>query len=131
MKPFRAGAHLLLFAALLTEAAAIIPALASDLSCGVCGKAITGRYVEVDGKAYHPQCYEQYRAPRCAVCGKPILESRIVWEGKDYHPDCYRETIRPRCAVCGKPIVGQYVVEGGKNYHPACHRSRSLKCVVC
>jgi len=131
MKTFRAGAHLLRLAALLVAAAAIIPALASDLSCGVCGRPITGRYVEVDGKAYHAQCYEQYRAPRCAVCGRPILESRIVWEGKDYHAECYREAIQLHCAACGKPIEGQYLVEGGKNYHPACHRSRSLKCVVC
>ena len=126
MQTCRAGAHLVRLAVLLAAAAAIVPALATDLTCGVCGKPITGRYVEVDGKAYHPQCYEQHRAPRCAVCGKPILESRLVWEGKNYHPDCYREAIQPHCAACGKPIEGQYVVEGGKNYHPTCHRNRGI-----
>src|SRR5881296_2391771 len=115
MKAFRPGALFLLLAALFAASVAPIPGLASELVCGVCGKAIAGRYVEEEGQAYHLECYEQHRAHRCAVCGKPILESRIVWEGKDYHADCYRETIQPLCAVCGKPIVGQYVVEGGKN----------------
>lgn len=127
----RAGTRLLPLVALLAAAAAILPALASDLSCEVCGKAITGRYVEVDGKAYHLQCYEEHRAPRCAVCGRPILESRIVWEGKNYHTDCFRDAVQLRCAACGKPIEGQYVSEAGRNYHPACLRSRAPKCVVC
>src|SRR6266571_2959698 len=98
MKPFRAGAHLLLFTALLAAAAAIIPALASDLSCGVCGKAITGRYVEVDGKTYHPQCYEQYRVPRCAVCGEPLEGSYLTdgW-GNPFHARHGEDLLCPFC----------------------------------
>src|SRR5262249_13370023 len=110
MKIARARKGFLGLAALLAVAAAVSPLFAAEPICGVCGKAITGRYVEVDGQAYHIPCYEQYRAPRCPVCGKPILDARIPWEGKNYHPDCYRQAIQPHCAVCGKPIEGQYVV---------------------
>jgi hypothetical protein len=105
--------------------------LADSPTCQVCGKPITGRYVEQDGQAYHQSCYARAIAPRCAVCGEPILEARIEWEGKSYHEECYRDRMQPHCAVCGKVIEGTYLVEGGKNFHPACHRTRVAKCVIC
>lgn len=114
--------------ALLFGAASLADA---ELRCAVCGKPITGRYVEVAGQAYHESCFAREKAPRCAVCGEPILESRIEHEGKSYHEKCFRESVQPRCAVCGKIIEGKYVEEGGKSYHLACHRSRLTRCVIC
>jgi hypothetical protein len=106
-------------------------AAADEIRCAVCGRPITGRYIEVAGKTYHEDCYAEHIAPRCKVCGKPILDARIEFEGESYHPECYREAKQPRCAACGKPIEGTYLVVDGKNYHPACHRGRALRCSVC
>ena len=105
--------------------------LASELRCAVCGGAITGRYLEEEGQAYHESCYAKSRAARCAFCGEPILGPRIESEGKSYHEKCYRESVLPRCAACGKPIEGTYFKEGGKSYHPGCHRTRVSRCAVC
>jgi hypothetical protein len=118
----------LLFLLLLTA----VPCLADQpLVCEICGKPITGRYLEEAGHAYHEACYAEAKAPRCAVCGKAILGPRIDYEGKSYHEACYRDAVQPHCAICGKPIEGSYVVEDGKNYHPACRRSQSARCVIC
>lgn len=118
--------------ALLLAVAFVLPSQArADLDCAACGKSITGRYIEEKGKAYHPDCYEQYRAPHCDVCGKPILGPRIEMDGENYHEDCYREAKQPRCTVCGRPIEGRYLVEGGRSYHPRCHRTRSPRCAIC
>ncbi len=124
---FRAlGVALLLLLAALTAGRS-----AEGLLCAVCGKPITGRYIEDGGAAYHPDCYERHRAPRCAVCGKAILGARIRFEGKDYHERCYRGVKQPRCAACGRPIEGTYLISGGKSYHPACLRAAALRCAVC
>ena len=113
----------------------LLPAMPSradqELRCAVCGKPITGRYLQEAGQAYHEACYAAAKAPRCPVCGEAILGARIDYEGKSYHEACYRKALQPRCAVCGKPIEGTYLVEGGKNYHPACHRSQATRCVIC
>ncbi|HEU5180140.1 MAG TPA: hypothetical protein VFW45_05075 [Candidatus Polarisedimenticolia bacterium] len=107
------------------------PGKAAELQCAVCGQAITGRYLEEDGRAYHEACYARTRAARCAVCGEAIMGPRIESEGKSYHEKCYREAVLPRCAVCGQLIEGTYLKEGGKSYHPQCHRTKSAKCAVC
>ncbi len=99
--------------------------------CQVCGDAITGRYLEQDGHAYHERCFARAIAPRCPVCGEPVMQARIDWEGKSYHEKCYQDTIQPHCALCGKVIEGTYLVEGGKSYHAACHRTRAARCVIC
>jgi hypothetical protein len=116
---------------LLVAASTGAPSGAAELRCAVCGGAITGRYLDEDGKAYHESCYTKSRAARCAVCGDPILGPRIESEGKSYHEKCYRESVLPRCAACGELIEGTYLKEGGKSYHPQCHRSKAAKCVVC
>ncbi len=107
------------------------PGKASELRCAVCGQAITGRYLEEEGRAYHEPCYARSVAARCAVCGDPIVGPRIESDGKSYHEKCYREAVLPRCAVCGQLIEGTYLKEGGKSYHPQCHRTKSAKCAVC
>jgi hypothetical protein len=103
----------------------------ADLRCAICGQPITGRYIEVSGRAYHESCYAREKAPRCAVCGEAILGRVLQNDGRSYHEKCYRDAVQPRCAVCGKPIEGKYVEEAGKSYHPACHRSRMARCVIC
>ena len=121
----------LLLPLLLLTLLGISPLPGDTLRCQVCGNAITGRYLEQDGHAYHESCYARAIAPRCPVCGEPVMQSRIDWEGKSYHEKCYQEKIQPHCALCGKVIEGTYLVEGGKNYHPACHRTKVARCVIC
>jgi hypothetical protein len=125
---FRASLSILALVFLLPIPSA---AFASELRCAVCGEAITGKYLEQEGQAYHEGCYAKMKAPRCAVCSEPILGPRVEVDGKIYHAQCYREKVQPHCAVCGRPIEGTYLVEEGKSYHPACHRTRAEKCAIC
>src|SRR5579863_7334638 len=71
--------------------------------CAVCGRPLTGHYVESGGKLYHEDCFRNAVAPRCAVCGKPLEGRYVEAGGKFYHNDCYREYVVPRCIYCNEP----------------------------
>lgn len=94
--------------------------------CDYCGKKITGRYIEADGKYFHPGHF------LCARCGKVIKGSFAEKDGSFFHPDCYAVKEGLVCDYCNKIIKGEYVTSGGKKYHTACYENNVLpKCAVC
>ncbi|RLN97059.1 hypothetical protein BBJ28_00014701 [Nothophytophthora sp. Chile5] len=51
--------------------------------------------INVNGKAYHPDCF------RCAAChGKFPTGKFQVKDGEFYHHECYKQLYHPRCDVC-------------------------------
>lgn len=93
--------------------------------CDYCGKKITGRYIEADGKYFHAKHF------LCARCGKVITGSFAEKDGEFFHPDCYAVNEGLVCDYCNKIIRGEYVTSEGKKYHPACYENVLPKCAVC
>ena len=50
-----------------------------SVTCSYCGKKITGKYLVVDGKAFHPEHFI------CGKCGKPIEGAYQKFGLKYYH----------------------------------------------
>lgn len=100
---------------------------AKQIICDYCKEPIEGRYVEVDGKFYHPHHF------KCAECKVPIVNEKYYEvSGKYYCEKCYLKLFAPKCAYCGKPIVDEYVTYDGKPYHKSCYRDHiALRCSLC
>jgi hypothetical protein len=50
-----------------------------------------GARVNVNGKAYHPDCF------RCAACNGKFATSKFqVKDGEYYHHECYKQLYHPR-----------------------------------
>jgi hypothetical protein len=97
-----------------------------EVICNYCKAVITGNYLIVDGKYYHPEHF------LCAKCGKPISGSYKVENGKYYHPDCSAIETGLICAYCNKVITGDYITSKGKVYHPECYNNNVVpQCSVC
>jgi len=73
--------------------------------CVACGKALVGRVIELDGRRYHPDCYELF-GPHCGICQRTIHGRYVtLGDGLDYHKECLDAT--PRCDGCGLPAGGK------------------------
>ncbi len=98
----------------------------SERICNYCGKPISGKYLIVEGKFYHPEHF------LCTKCAKPIAGSFITVNGKYYHSDCYTEAAGLVCSYCGKNLKDEYVLRDGKKYHKECYENYILsKCSIC
>lgn len=98
----------------------------SNRICNQCKKNITGRYIQVDGKAFHPEHFI------CASCNKVIGGGYQSKDGKYFHPDCYLLVEGMICEYCQKILDGQYTVNNGKKYHTECYEKFILhKCSIC
>ncbi|MEB3236638.1 MAG: protein DA1 [Candidatus Sericytochromatia bacterium] len=97
-----------------TGPVAPVPAAeAQVLYCAYCGRQIEGRYLQDQGRAYHPKCAAQV-APRCVICTKPILTSaRVDIWGFHAHSDHGWDI--DWCTYCGR-IIGQASTGGGVTY---------------
>ncbi len=90
--------------------------------CTACRATIERRYIELDGKKYHPDCYERV-GPHCGVCQKSVQGSYVtLGDGLDYHPRCWETT--PRCEGCG-------LAAGGLRGPAARWRDGRVTCTVC
>lgn len=98
---------------------------AQDKVCNYCKQKITGEYIIVENKFYHPNHF------LCSECGKPINGEYVVNENKFYHSDCYTESFVPKCDVCGEPLIGEYFQDlYGNKYHTK-HLSENKRCDNC
>ncbi|RLN47634.1 hypothetical protein BBJ29_007700 [Phytophthora kernoviae] len=66
------------------------------MQCPGCNKEIKfGQRVNVNGNAYHPDCF------RCAACQNKFTTSKFqTKDGEFYHHECYKQLYHPRCDVC-------------------------------
>ncbi len=76
----------------------------AKMTCEMCGKGISGRYVKYDdGSTYCMQCVQTYT--KCAVCGKPS-KSTVRVDGNDICRNCLIKL--ERCSFCGNPLTGTF-----------------------
>jgi hypothetical protein len=79
--------------------------------CKRCGKQIQGSYQEILGEYYHPECFTAETEVKCAWCNKPIIGEFVTIDLKPYHPDCYRNNVEGKCSVCNQPLTDEYQVD--------------------
>lgn len=132
---------------------------AGERLCEGCKKPIgNSRWVEADGKHYHPDhfvcgncqkqirieqffrdkgeyydsvCYANTIAPTCGYCSKPIL---TAWFGDDttvYHATCFHEYVAGNCVVCNRPITDEYFYDDFGNYICSEHKAEVERCFFC
>jgi hypothetical protein len=128
------------------------------LICEYCKETIRGKYLEIDGKYYHPihfqcehcrnpmvdskyykrdgkyyceKCYKELFTPRCAWCGGMAEKNYIVYDGKIYHDSCYYDNVAPRCAISGEPIKGQYLQDFWGNLYKKEYEDKFERCIYC
>ena len=67
---------------------------AQEVKCNACNQVIDGKYIIVDGNAYHPNHFV------CAKCNRPINGNYYKKDGKYFDAQCYANSEAPKCAVC-------------------------------
>lgn len=122
--------RLLVSALLLTG---VFAAMAADLVCATCGRAVTGRYFLADNHYYCSQACLDKSLPVCAECGNRIRGDIFVKNNQKYcSMSCLEKTLVP-CDLCHKPIKGSYNVyrnfRGDKNICENCNQLPH--CFVC
>ncbi len=100
--------------------------ISQEIRCEYCHKPITGKYIKIGNKYYHPEHF------LCNYCHKPITSQKFIEsDGKYYHNECFYNNVVPRCSICGKPLKGKYLTNfWGEKYHPY-HESELKKCEYC
>lgn len=99
--------------------------------CGKCGKSINGNYTKEGSKFYHPDCYTVHGELICAECGKELDGEYYVSGGKKYHKECYTNSVLPKCAVCLEPLSGTYTIDAYGNKYHSFHNKELNKCSCC
>jgi len=84
----------------------------SCFTCDQCGSELVNMgFVELNGKIYCENDYENFFAPKCAKCRLPIIGDTVNALDKTWHPACFV------CAECGCAISsGAFHVEDGLPY---------------
>jgi hypothetical protein len=124
--PGRRASILAVLLPILILAASPSTALADAPKCALCGRAIEGRILRVEGEVYHPGCF------RCSYCGEPIEGAFSARDDRYYHPACAAE-VGPKCAICGESLIGhEFFEDGGVRYCRRCYELEMAdRCVVC
>ncbi len=100
-------------------------AIGQTVKCNYCGEKIEGKYIVVDGKAFHKNHF------KCANCNRPITGDYAVKNGKYYDKKCYTDLFSLKCSICNKPINGEYLIDDyGLRYHKY-HETKLNRCDVC
>jgi len=85
--------------------------------CRGCGGSITGRYMDTEGKRFHPECM------KCHFCDVPLGSKYYEKDGKMSCLNCGNVP----CDICGKGITGSYAEILGKKIHSDCFQCHSCK----
>lgn len=109
----------------------IITVDGQTINCDHCGKKIEDRYVSVEEKNYHPECYENFIVEKCSFCSKPLIGQFIEKDGKRYHEKCFLDNIALRCDLCGEVIKGSYISDYWGNRYHITHQLNESKCDYC
>ena len=105
----------------------------SEIVCDLCGKPITGQYVQYKTTAKSmnvcASCNQRY--PHCDACKLPYPPGQLLQQkGERLCADCARAAVY--CKLCGKRISGQYfkTEDTGEVYCGNCF-AHTPKCKVC
>ncbi len=93
--------------------------------CHYCKKEIKGKYLQAEGKKYHPDHF------LCNYCHKPIKSSYVDHENEVYHQYCFNEFTYQKCDVCNEALIGSYIIDShGNEYHQG-HEREYKVCDIC
>lgn len=119
---FQKITKIIVFIILLTQ---INDINAQETKCKACNEIIDGKYIVIDGKAFHPNHFV------CAKCNKPLTGNYYKKNGKYFDAQCYANSEAPRCAVCDQPLTGKYLIDpNGLKYHQT-HEKELSRCDNC
>jgi hypothetical protein len=99
--------------------------------CALCNKIIDGSFQSKEGKYYHPDCYLLKEGMICDYCKKILDQKYIVTNGKKYHKDCYEKFILPKCSICGLPLKDFIRVDNYGNKFHSYHKEELKQCDCC
>eukprot|EP01119_Soliformovum_irregulare_P006788 TRINITY_DN19212_c0_g1_i1.p1 TRINITY_DN19212_c0_g1~~TRINITY_DN19212_c0_g1_i1.p1 ORF type:complete len:603 (-),score=47.28 TRINITY_DN19212_c0_g1_i1:22-1830(-) len=88
-------------------------------SCFKCHQSLTGKFLEVEGRYVHSDCF------KCNICRRHMGDRFFEMNGAYVCADCGGST----CCRCSTPVTGQYVEAFGKKYHThcfKCHRCQNV-----
>ena len=95
------------------------------IKCNFCKKQIDGKYITVDGNAYHKNHFI------CANCNKPIDGEYSSKNRMYYDKRCYTNLFSLKCSICAEPINGKYLIDDfGMKYHRY-HEAELKRCDNC
>ena len=101
-------------------------------TCQKCGLPIKGEYSKHKSKYYHPDCYKKVKGLICDHCGLLLGDNWQEYKGKKYHPECYKKNYQLVCDICKQPINGKYTKDENGIYHIECYKNYKLpKCDIC
>lgn len=102
------------------------------MRCGYCRRSIReAKFVRLNNRDYHVDCYRRHVQPRCAFCNEPIEREYVQYEKRSYHRECFQNHVAPKCSLCGKIIEGKLLRDyWGNLYHPQ-HSGRETQCEYC
>jgi formylmethanofuran dehydrogenase subunit E len=94
---------------------------AEHFVCTQCGRPFpNGAFVEMDGKPYCEEDYNELFGPKCAFCMKPITDTCITAVGRAYHPEHFY------CNSCGVELRGKpYKEHEGEPFCVACKAAKT------
>ncbi len=102
-----------------------VSAIGQTPKCNFCKKPIDGKYIVVDGNAYHQNHF------KCANCNRPIEGEYTAKNGKYYDKKCFTKLYSLKCSICSEPINGEYLIDDfGLKYHKY-HEAESIRCDNC
>ncbi len=93
--------------------------------CNYCKEEIKGKYLQADGKKYHPNHFI------CDHCKKPINSSYVDNDDKVYHQHCYNEIAYDKCDVCNDPLIGSYIIDSHNYKYHQKHEREYKICDIC
>lgn len=100
--------------------------------CGKCLKPISGEYIKENDNYFHPSCSIENQKYICDVCRKQINGTYVKSNGKKFHESCYQSFVLPKCAVCGNTISEEFVQKETRKYHKECYSNFiAEKCAIC
>lgn len=100
--------------------------------CAKCGNVIGRAFKQQGDKFYHSECYKELNGYYCDHCGLILGDTWKTYQNKKYHPNCFLNSVQPRCEICKLAISGEYTEDSQGKYHLSCYKLKKLpRCDVC
>ena len=83
--------------------------------CEECGEPISGQYLKVKDKVWHPEHFV------CSDCGILLDSGFFERGGKIFCEEHFLERFGQRCSLCSKPMKGEYIQDFWGNKYCSSH----------
>lgn len=82
--------------------------------CHYCNGPIMERYINAQGRTYHPEHFT------CSQCGRPIEDGFFEKDGAHFCRDDFYRNYAPKCHGCKQPITSKYITALDTHWHQEC-----------